>query len=133
MSEIERLRPDGIPDNAAYTPVVTARGTRTVYVSGQVAMDAERNLVGAGDLAAQTEQVMINLETALAAAGASFDDVVKIVAYVVDYQPEHLSILGEAFDSHLPPGKPPAITLVGIAALAAPEFLIEIEIIAVTD
>lgn len=133
MSEIEHLSPDGLANHPAYTQVVTGRGSRTVYVSGQVAIDADGVLVGGDDLAAQTEQVMRNLGTALAAAGTSFDSVVKIVTYVVDYRPEHRAIIGDVRSRHLPPGKPPASTLVGVTALAAPEYLIEIEAVAVTD
>ncbi|MDH3681556.1 MAG: RidA family protein [Acidimicrobiia bacterium] len=133
MTEIEHLRPTGLANNPTYTQVVTGRGARTVYVSGQVAIDAEGALVGGGDLASQTEQVMVNLGIALADAGASFDDVVKIVTYVVDYQPEHRAIIGKARGRHLPTDNPPASTLVGVTALAAPEYLVEIEAVAITD
>jgi enamine deaminase RidA (YjgF/YER057c/UK114 family) len=133
MSEIEHLRPDGLFNNPAYTQVVTGRGARTVHVSGQVAVDAAGRLVGGDDLGAQTEQVMVNLGTALAAAGATFDDVVKIVTYVVDYRPEHRAVISEVRGRHLPADRPPASTLVGVTALAAPEYLIEIEAIAITD
>lgn len=133
MSEIEHVRPEGLANNPAYTQVVTGRGARTVYVSGQVAIDAEGAVVGHGDLAAQTEQVMTNLSIALTAAGTTFADVVKIVTYVVDYRPEHRTIIGEVRNRHLPAGAPPASTLLGVTALAAPEYLIEIEAIAITD
>ena len=88
MTEIEHIRPEALSNSPTYTHVVAARANRTVYISGQVSVDVDGNLVGAGDLGAQTVQVMENLGTALAAAGASFSDVVKIVTYVVDYQPE---------------------------------------------
>ena len=133
MSEIEHIRPDKLANNPAYTQVVTARGTRTVYISGQVAIDAQGELVGGDDLGAQTEQVMLNLELALAAAGASFEQVVKIVTYVVDYESENRATIAAVRDRHLPTDKPPASTLVGVTALAAPDYLIEIEAIAVTD
>ena len=81
---------------------------------------------------AQTEQVMANLGTALAAAEAGFDDVVKIVTYVVDYRPEHRAVIGEVRGWYLPADRPPASTLVGVTALAAPEYLIEIEAVAIT-
>ena len=70
---------------------------------------------------------------ALAAAGATFDDVVKITTYVVDYTPEMRSVIGEVRGRYLPAENPPASTLVGVSALAGPEWLIEIEAIAVTD
>ena len=133
MSEIEHIRPDGLANNPAYTQVVASRGARTIHVSGQVAIDAAGELVGPGDLAAQTEQVMVNLRTALEAAGVSFGDVVKIVVYVVDYQPEHRAVIGEVRGRYLSAANPPASTLVGVTALAAPEYLIEIEAVAVGD
>ncbi len=133
MTEIEHIRPASMANSPAYTHVVAARGARTLYISGQVAQDGDGKLVGEGDLAAQTEQVMKNLETALAAAGASFTDVVKITTFIVDYQPEHRAIVGEVRARYLPTDNPPASTLVGISALALPGWLIEIEATAVTD
>ncbi|HWV83061.1 MAG TPA: Rid family hydrolase, partial [Hyphomicrobiaceae bacterium] len=76
MSAIEHPHVDGLFKNPAYSHVAIASGARTIYISGQVAMDSQGNLVGAGDLGAQTEQVMRNLGLALAGAGASFADVV---------------------------------------------------------
>lgn len=133
MSEIEHIRPDGLSNIPAYTQVVTGRGAKTVYVSGQVAVDAQGSLVGGHDLGAQTEQVMKNLVIALAAAGASFDDVTKITVYVVNYRPEHRAVIAEARGKYVPADRPPASTLIGVTALAAPEYLIEIEAIAVVD
>ncbi|MGF1596433.1 MAG: RidA family protein [Acidimicrobiales bacterium] len=133
MTTIEHISPPGLAANPAYTHVVAARANRTVYISGQVAMDAAGESVGVGDLAAQTEQVMRNLGAALAAAGAGFDDVVKITTYVVGYEPEQRAVIGEVRGRHLPAGNPPASTLVGVSALAHPDWLIEIEAVAVTD
>ena len=76
---------------------------------------------------------MENLKTALAAAGATFNDVVKITTFIVDYVPEHRAIVGEVRGRYLSADNPPASTLVGISALAGPEWLIEIEATAVTD
>ncbi|MCP5025252.1 MAG: RidA family protein [Actinomycetia bacterium] len=131
MSELRHIRPGGLANNPAYTHVVAARGAETVFVSGQVALDADGQLVGAGDLGAQTTQVMRNLETALAAAGATFADVTKITTFVVDYQPGHRAVIAEARGQFLPSANPPASTLVGVTALATPDFLIEIEATAV--
>jgi enamine deaminase RidA (YjgF/YER057c/UK114 family) len=133
MSEIEHIRPDGLSNIPAYTQVVTGRGAKTVYVSGQVAVDAQGSLVGGDDLGAQTEQVMKNLVIALAAAGASFDDVTKITVYIVNYRPEHRAVIAEARAKFVPADRPPASTLIGVTALAAPEYLIEVEAIAVVD
>ncbi|MEZ5233428.1 MAG: RidA family protein [Acidimicrobiales bacterium] len=87
MSELQHLRPEGLNNNPAYSQVVVGRGGRTVFISGQVSVDEQGHPVGVGDLAAQTEQVLRNLGHALAAAGATFDDVAKITTYVVDYLP----------------------------------------------
>jgi enamine deaminase RidA (YjgF/YER057c/UK114 family) len=125
------IQPDGLSKAPTYTHVVATTGPTTIYISGQVALDAAGSVVGPGDLAAQTAKVMENLQTALAAAGATFDDVVKITTFVVDYQPEHRPIIGEVRGRYLPPAQPPASTLVGVQALALPEFLIEIEAVAV--
>lgn len=131
MSKLEHPRPTGIQQNPAYSHVVVASGTRTIYTAGQVAMDENGALVGAGDLAAQTTQVMRNIGRALNAAGASFADVVKITTYVVNYKPEHRVIVGKARAPFFAGMTPPASTLVGVAALAMPEWLVEIEAIAV--
>jgi enamine deaminase RidA (YjgF/YER057c/UK114 family) len=78
------INPPDLSVPVGYTHVVEARPGRIVYVSGQVALDASGALVGEGDLRAQTEKVFANLAVALAAAGASFGDVVKLNWYVTD-------------------------------------------------
>ena len=133
MTDPEFIRPTDLSNAPTYTHVVASRRPRTVFISGQVAVDSDGNSVGVGDLAAQTEQVMKNLASALAAADASFDDVVKITTYVVDYKPEQRAVLSEVRGRYLPTDNPPASTLVGVSALAGPDWLIEIEAIAVTD
>jgi enamine deaminase RidA (YjgF/YER057c/UK114 family) len=133
MSVLEHPRPDGLLHNAAFSQVVVSTGKRTIYTAGQVSIDERGNLVGADDLAAQTEQVMRNVGLALAAAGASFADVVKITTYVVNYKPEHRAIIGRARMPFFAKRPPPASTLVGVSALALPEWLVEIEAVAVVD
>lgn len=127
------IKPEGLSNNPAYTHVVAATGGTTVYISGQVAVDASGATVGAGDLEAQTRQVMENLKVALAAAGATFDDVVKITTYVVGYEPSMRPVIAGVRGAYLSGDNPPASTLVGVQALAAPEWLIEIEAIAVVS
>ena len=83
-SVIQRMNPPGLSTPTGYSHVVSARGGRTIYIAGQVALDAKGQLVGDGDLAAQTRQVFANLEVALKAAGATFDDVVKLNTYMRD-------------------------------------------------
>jgi enamine deaminase RidA (YjgF/YER057c/UK114 family) len=131
---IELVNPEGIPQPDAYRQVAIATGTRTVYLAGQVARTAEGEPVGPGDLAAQVEQAFVNVATALAAVGASFADVAKLTAYVVDWQPEKMGALLDgavraAARADVDPVRP--ITLIGVAALAEPDLLVEIEATAV--
>lgn len=133
MSKIEYPSPKGLLNNPAFSQVAVATGQRTIYVSGQVSIDEAGALVGGSDLAAQTTQVMRNLGLALAAAGANFEHVVKITTYVVDYTPEMRPVIGKARSAFFEGRPPPASTLVGVSALAAPGWLIEIEAIAVID
>lgn len=133
MSKLEYPQAAGLLNNPAYSHVAVTSGARTIYTAGQVSIDENGAIVGAGDLAAQTAQVMRNVGLALKASGASFDDVVKITTYVVDYKPEQRAIIGKARAPFFAGRTPPASTLVGVQALAAPEWLIEIEAIAVVD
>ncbi|MGH7063089.1 MAG: RidA family protein, partial [Stellaceae bacterium] len=106
---------------------------RTVYTAGQVSIDEHGALIGPGDLAAQTAQAMRNVGLALTAAGATFADIVKITTFVVDYKPEDRAVVGRARAPFFATGTPPVSTLVGVAALALPEWLVEIEAVAVVD
>ena len=133
MSKLDRLRPAGLFHNPAFSQVVVATGMRTVYIAGQVSIDERGTVVGAGDLAAQTAQAMRNVGLALAAAGASYADIVKLTTYVVDYKPEHRAVIGAARAPFFADGVRPASTLVGVSALALPEWLVEIEAVAVVD
>jgi enamine deaminase RidA (YjgF/YER057c/UK114 family) len=133
MSLREIPHPEGLLHNPRFSQVVVASGRRTIYTAGQVAIDAQGALVGGDDLAAQTAQVMRNVGLALAAAGAGYADIVKITTYVVNYKPEHRTIVGGARAPFFAGGTPPASTLIGVAALAEPEWLVEIEAIAVVD
>jgi reactive intermediate/imine deaminase len=127
-SVIQRLNPPGLSTPTGYSHVVSARGGRTIYLSGQVALDAKGELVGAGDMAAQTRQVFANLDTALEAAGASFADVVKTNYYIRDAS--QVQVIRDIRAKYVGE-KLPASTLVEVSRLARPEFLIEIEVIAV--
>ena len=127
---IERINPEGLRTPPTYSHVVRATGGSTIYISGQVPIDVDGNLVGEGDFEAQARQVFANLRVALAAVGADFSNVTKMNTYIVDYTPSHRDLLGaarlEALGNTLP-----ASTLIGVQALAFPGYLIEIEMIAV--
>src|SRR6516165_9614013 len=118
------VAPDGVAAGRGYSQVVTGRG-QLVVVSGQVAQNEHGELVGPGDPAAQARQVFENLRRCLAAAGATFADVIKLNYYVVDIG--HLPAVRAARDELIPADQLPASTAVQVAALFAPEFLMEIE------
>ncbi|TXS63253.1 RidA family protein [Streptomyces sp. me109] len=120
--------PDGVAPAAAYSHVVLGSG-RFVAVSGQLALDEDGRLVGEGDPAAQARQVFENLRRCLAAADATFDDVVKLTYFVTDMA--HMPAVRAARDAHIPADRLPAASAVQVAALIGPEFLMEIEAYAV--
>lgn len=125
------INPPALNPTNGFSHVVTATGGKTIYVSGQVSVNERAEVVGKGDLRAQVEHTFENLKTALAAAGATFADVVKVTYYVVDLKPEHVGHIREVRRKYLDPQNPPASTLVGVAALVVPDWLIEIEVVAV--
>ncbi|MET9706745.1 RidA family protein [Streptomyces griseus] len=133
---ITLVNPSGLPEIGAYRQVSVATGSKLVFVAGQVAWDAAGATVGEGDLAAQVEQAYVNVGTALAAVGGTFDDVAKLTVYVVDWTPERMPAFLEGVDRAAArlgttPGAPG--TLVGVAALDVPEHLVEVEATAVLD
>jgi enamine deaminase RidA (YjgF/YER057c/UK114 family) len=126
------LNPDTLLKPRGYTHVVTVEGAgKMIFISGQVAVDKDGKLVGAGDLTAQVKQAAANLSAALAAAGATPADIVKTNTYIVNYKQENYSALREARSALFPSGDPPASTLVGVTALAIEGLLVEMEAIAV--
>ncbi|MDN3244764.1 enamine deaminase RidA (YjgF/YER057c/UK114 family) [Streptomyces sp. DSM 42143] len=131
MSELTRIpAPDGVAPAAQYTHVVLGTG-RFVAVSGQLALDEDGKPVGEGDAEAQARQVFENLRRCLAAAGATFDDVVKLTFFVTDMA--HMSAIRAARAEHIPDDRLPAASAVQVAALVRPEFLMEIEAFAVVS
>lgn len=130
---IEFLNPPELCPTFGWTHVVSSRGGKTIHISGQVGVDGDGKIVGQGDLKAQTEQAFRNIRLALAAAGASFDDVVKTTIFVVGLRAEHVPIIREVRSRYVSPDHPPASTLVGVSALVGPDWLIEIEATAVVD
>lgn len=115
-----------------YTHVVVVTGPgKTIYISGQVPTNGAGEIVGKGDLKAQVTQVYENLSIALRAAGATFNDVVKMNTYVVNYKPADVTVIREVRSKYLSKENPPASTLAGVQALFHPDVMIEIEAIAV--
>src|SRR5512145_511459 len=123
--------PNELPRNPAFTNVVTVTGpAKTIYIGGQDAVDASGAIVGKGDLKAQTEQILKNIQAALAAGGAQPEHVVKWTIYVLQGQSVQEGYA--AFQSvwgNQP--NPPVITVVFVASLGHPDFLAEIDAIAV--
>jgi enamine deaminase RidA (YjgF/YER057c/UK114 family) len=130
------INPQTLPNwQQSFTQVITISATsaKTVYVSGQVAVDQEQNLIGAADLRAQAMQAFKNLETALAAGGASTVDVVRLNIYVKNYQPADAAPVSEALRRYFPHEQLPTSTWLGVQALAKEEFLIEVDAIAIVE
>jgi enamine deaminase RidA (YjgF/YER057c/UK114 family) len=129
--QVEHLNPEGLPRNPAFSNVVVVTDpVRTIYIGGQDAVDAAGQIVGVDDIGAQTAQVLANVQTALAAAGAGPEHVIKWTILVVQGQPLEAGfaafqrVWGER-------SNPPAVTMAFVSALARPEFLVEMEAIAV--
>lgn len=126
------INPDGVPTPQTYSHVIISKGSRLVFIAGQVAEDADGKLVGAGDMAAQSRQVFANIGKALAAAGARPEQVTKLTIFVADYKRDHLAQIEEGrvglFGEHKP-----ADTLVGVATLSRADYMLEVDAIAVVD
>ncbi|MBZ4422465.1 RidA family protein [Myxococcus sp. RHSTA-1-4] len=129
------LNPDGIPKTDAYRyrQVAIATGTRQVHIAGQVAYDANGQLVARGDLAGQVAQAYRNVAIALAAAGATFSDVVRLTFYVVDWKREMISDFLAGIEQVAEELKivPAPASLIGVSVLFEPGVLVEIEATAV--
>jgi enamine deaminase RidA (YjgF/YER057c/UK114 family) len=114
-----------------YTHTVSIEGAaKLVTISGQVSWDAAGNVVGRGDMRAQSEQVFKNVTAALQAAGAGWDDVIKMNGYMVGMHAERVNAYREVRSRFLKEGALPASTLVGVERLVDPELLLEVEVIA---
>ena len=131
MVELSFVNPEGVhPPAAGYTQVVSVAGpVKVLYISGQVPKNQENEIVGKGNLEAQTRQVYQNLEIVLRSMGATFDDVVKQTIYTTQISQVH--IIRTVRAEFLNDKRPPASTLVGVTSLVDPAFLIEIEAVAV--
>lgn len=130
------VNPGGLPDAQAYRQVSVASGSTLVSVAGQVAVDAAGTTVAPGDFAAQVEQCYCNVGIALAEVGASFADVAKLTVYVVDWTPEKMAPFLDGVAraaAKLGTTPVPPATLLGVAALAAHDYLVEVEATAVID
>jgi enamine deaminase RidA (YjgF/YER057c/UK114 family) len=121
-------QPAGVfaPAGKTYSHGVIVESTRTLYVAGQTARDAQGNIVGRGDAAAQTRQLLENMKQVIEGAGGRMDDVAKITVFVTAL--EHREAVGRVRKEFFK-GEPPASTLLVVAGLADPDLLVEIEAI----
>jgi enamine deaminase RidA (YjgF/YER057c/UK114 family) len=130
MNQVQYINPPELPAYG-YTNVVVVQGAvKTIYVGGQDAVNAKGDVVGVGDVAAQTRQVIDNIEVALAAGGATLENVIKWNVYLVqgnDFMPG-FKVFQERWGDR---PNPPAITGIMVPGLARPEYLVEIDAIAV--
>ena len=128
FAQVKRSNPPTLSKPTGYTHIVEVSGpTKLVYISGQIALDKDGQVVGAGDMKAQAEQVFKNLEAALTAAGAKFTDVVKMNTFITDM--DKAAAVREVRARYFG-DTTPASTLVQVVHLARPELMLEIEVIA---
>jgi len=129
-SKVQYINPEGLSKNPAFSQIVITQGKgKTIYIGGQDAVNTQGEIVGKGDIAEQTAQVMKNVQTALSACGATFDNLVKLSIYIVHGQDIYRGFqASQKFLGNL--ANPPAISGFFVAALANPGYLVEIDAIA---
>ena len=129
-NQVQYINPDGLFKNPAFSQIVTTQGGgKTIYIGGQNSVNTQREIVGRGDISEQTEQVMKNVQTALSACGATFDNLVKLTIHIVQGQDLYRGF--QASQKYLGGLKnPPAITGFFVFGLAHSDFLVEIDAIA---
>ena len=127
---VELVRPRDLAAGVPYALAVVTRGrSPLVFTAGACPLDAAGSTVAIGDVAGQAESAMVNLRTALDAAGASLDDVVKTTVYVVSSDPADLAAAWGVVHRHFGPHEPPS-TLLGVSLLGYPDQLVEVEAVA---
>jgi enamine deaminase RidA (YjgF/YER057c/UK114 family) len=129
---VELINPEGLSEPGTYTHVAIGRGSRIVYISGQVGFDEEGNLVGEGNHIVQAQQAYRNLATAVEAVGGTVRDIAKITVFVVGHRQDLVEPLREARNAVFGDHKP-ASTFLGVEKLIYPTLLIEVEAVAVLD
>ena len=125
------INPPELHPAPGFSHITIAKGSKLIMFAGQVALDAEFNLVGGDDLGAQTAAAMRNVETAINSVGVSWDDIVRRTIYTT--QPTEYETITAAIDEVTGGAGHPAQTILGVTGLAVPGLLIEIEVTAVTD
>lgn len=130
-NKVEFINPDGLHKNPAFSQVAVVSGNyKTVYIGGQNAVDKDGNIVGKGNMEEQAKQILSNLQTALKAGGAGFENVVKWNVYIVKGQSADTAL--KVFQEPMKALKnPPLITGIYVESLANPDYLLEMDAIAV--
>jgi enamine deaminase RidA (YjgF/YER057c/UK114 family) len=130
MHKMEHINPDGLIKNPAFSQIVTTEGNgKTIYIGGQNAVNESGQILGRNDISMQTEQVMKNLEIALKSCGGSFERIGKRKSHMVQGQNAYRAFqVSQKYLEHIP--NPPIITVLYVAGLINPEFLLEIDAIA---
>ena len=129
-NKIDFINPDELLKNPAFSQIAITKGSgNTIYIGGQNAITVNREIIGKGDIALQTEHILNNIETALIACHATLDDLFKLTIYIVQGQDVRKGFEGaQKFLKKL--SNPPVISGIIVAGLANPDYLVEIEAIA---
>jgi len=129
-SKIDFINPDELLRNPAFSQIAITKGNgNTIHIGGQNAITKDREIIGKGDIAAQTEYILKNIETALQACNAKLDDLFKLTIYIVQGQDVRKGFEGaQNFLKKL--SNPPVISGIIVAGLANPDYLVEIEAVA---
>jgi len=127
-----RINPETLYESTrfGFSHAALDEATGTLHLAGQVAWDKDYAVVGGPDLAAQTRQALANIKAVLAAAGAGVEDLLRLRTFIVDYDMSKLGAVGAELGAFYGDVTPAPNTIVGVQALAMPDFLIEIEAIA---
>lgn len=128
-TDFQLLIPETMPKSVGYSQVASVTGGKMIFIAGQVALDRSGNVVGKNDLRAQVQQVFENLKAAVEAGGGTLQDVIKLNSYFVDLS--NLREFREVRDKYIDLNHPPISTAVQVPGLFRPEFLVEIEAVAV--
>ncbi|MDP9261305.1 MAG: RidA family protein [Actinomycetota bacterium] len=123
----EIVNPPELFPPPGFSHIAVATGSRLAFIAGEPPLGADMALVGAGDLAAQTRQVLENLLQALAALDAGWEDVVRSTVWTT--QPHEYAVIGAVVAEALGGAAPPAQVIAGVTGLALPEMLIEIDLV----
>ena len=139
MADLQKtvIQPENVFESPTYpfSQAIRVRAGEILFIAGQPSIDVEGNIVGVGDMVAQTRQVYENLGNVLESAGASFSNVVELTTFIVGREnlPAHLEVISELYPTLFPDGKYPTDTVAIIDGLYMEDFLLEVKAIAILD